>query len=55
MDMSEKRVTVIGGESTLWRNVMIEKVCPIENKVANMGNNQSEHYVEVKKQRWRKI
>ena len=40
MDMSEERATVVGGDGALWRNVMIGKVCAIENKMDNMVNNQ---------------
>ena len=50
MDMSEERATVVGADGTLWRNVMIGKVCAIENKMDNMVNNHSGHYAEMKKQ-----
>ncbi len=43
MDMSEEWATVVGGDGTLWRNIMIGKVCAIENKMDNMVNNHLGH------------
>jgi len=50
LDMSEERATTVGGDGTMWRNVIIGKVCTIENKLANMESNHSGHYAEMKKQ-----
>jgi len=42
--------TVVGSNCKLWRNIVVGKVCTIENKMANTENNHFEHYAEMKKQ-----
>jgi hypothetical protein len=43
-DTSERRAVASGGSEIEWRNIMIGKVCAIENKVHDIENNHAGHY-----------
>ena len=53
-DTSERRAVASGGSGIEWQNIMIGKVCTIENKVHDIQNNHAGHYQEVLKN-WRKL
>jgi hypothetical protein len=45
-DTSERRAVASGGSGVEWQNIMIGKVCTIENKVHDIQNNHTGHYQE---------
>ena len=48
-DTSERRAVATGRSGVEWQNIMIGKVCLIENKVHDIKNNHAGHYQEVLK------
>jgi hypothetical protein len=48
MDTSEGQATSGGGD--LWKNILIGKVCGIENRMSEMENNHAGHYATIQKQ-----
>ena len=48
-DTLERRTVASGGSGVEWQNIMIGKVCAIENKVHDIQNNHARHYQEVLK------
>ena len=48
-DALERREVASDRSGVEWQNIMIGKVCTIENKVHDTQNNQAGHYQEVLK------
>ncbi len=48
-DTLERRAVALGRSGVEWQNIMIGKVCVIENKVHDIQNNHAGHYQEVLK------
>ena len=56
-DTSERMAVAMGGSGVEWQNIMIGKVCAIDNKVHAIQNNHAGHYQDALKKlrRWTKI
>jgi len=52
-DTLERRAVAMGGSGFEWQNIIIGKVCTIENKVNVIQNNHAGHYHDVLKS-WRR-
>jgi hypothetical protein len=48
-DSLDRRAGSMGGSGVEWQNIMIGKVCAIENKVHDIQNNHVRHYKDVLK------
>ena len=48
-DTLERRAVAISRSGVEWQNIMIGKVCMIENKVHDIQNNHARHYQDVLK------
>jgi hypothetical protein len=48
-DSLDGRAVSVGGSGVEWQNIMIDKVCAIENKVHDIQNNHAGHYQDVLK------